>query len=116
VAEDARDVLEAGLVARGARVDRVAAYGSAVAERAELGSLAAAREADRPPLLTFTSSSAARNLLAALGRAVLAAPVAAVGPVTAATARELGYAVVAVAEEHTMTGLVRAVVRWWSER
>jgi len=114
VAENARDVLLEGLAARGAAVTRVAAYGSAAASAADLGELAAAIRSGRVDLLTFTSSAAARNLVAALGAFVLAVPVAAVGPVTARTARELGYAVVAVAEEHTMEGLIQAVIRWWA--
>jgi uroporphyrinogen III methyltransferase/synthase len=116
VAENARDLLPDGLAARGAAVHRVAAYASVPATRRELATLDEAVRAGRVDLLTFTSSSAARNVLAALGRAVLAVPAAAVGPVTAATARELGYPVVAVAEEHTMEGLVGAVIGWWSSR
>ena len=116
VAENARDVLSDGLAARGASVHRVAAYGSVPATPQELAALDAAIRAGRMDLITFTSSSAARNVLAVLGRGVLAVPAAAVGPVTAAAARELGYPVVAVAEEHTMEGLVGAVIGWWRGR
>jgi uroporphyrinogen III methyltransferase/synthase len=94
----------------------VAAYGSVPATRQELAALEAAVRAGRVDLITFTSSSAARNVLAVLGRPVLAVPAAAVGPVTAATARELGYPVVAVADEHTIEGLAGAVIRWWRGR
>ncbi|MDI6906790.1 MAG: uroporphyrinogen-III C-methyltransferase [Thermoanaerobacterales bacterium] len=64
--------------------------------------------------VTLTSSSTARNLAAALGEdqapALLASTVvAAIGPVTAATARELGLRVDVVADEHTIPGLVRAL-------
>jgi uroporphyrinogen III methyltransferase/synthase len=114
VAENARDVLADGLAARGARVERVAAYGSVATSAAELGELDAAIRAGRVELLTFTSSGAARNLVEVLGASVLAVPVAAVGPVTARTARELGYPVVAVAEEHTMDGLIQSVIGWWA--
>jgi uroporphyrinogen III methyltransferase/synthase len=116
VAENARDALREGLTARGAVVERVAAYGSVAAGPEELQAIDAAVRAGRLDLLTFTSSSAARNLLAALGPQVLAVPVAAVGPVTARTARELGYPVAAQAEEHTMDGLILAVTRWWESR
>lgn len=116
VAADARAVLPEGLRARGAAVERVSAYDAVPSGSAELSSLAAALEAGSLDLLAFTSSSAARNVLAALGVGVLAVPAAAVGSVTARTARELGYAVAAVAEEHTTDGLVRAVTRWWTSR
>jgi len=116
LAADARDVLPEGLRARGASVERVTAYAQRPVTREQLGALDAAVRAGRLGLLTFTSSSAARNLLAALGPPVLAVPIAAVGPVTARTARDLGYPVVAIADEHTMDGLVRAVSRWWRER
>ena len=114
LAEGAREVLPEGLRARGARVERVAAYGSAPAAPADLEELSACLRDGRFRLLTFSSSSAARNLLAAVGERVLAVPVAAVGPVTAETSRELGYRVVTVAEEYTMDGLVQAVVTWWA--
>lgn len=64
--------------------------------------------------ITLTSSSTARNLVAALGenrtKAIpVSTVVAAIGPVTAATARELGLRVDVVADEHTIPGLVRAL-------
>lgn len=114
VAEDSRDVLLEGLEARGATVERVTAYASAPAAASDLAELAAALRAARLDLLTVTSASAARNLLAALGPPVLAVPIAAIGPVTAGAARDLGYSVEAVAEEHTIDGLVEAVRRWWT--
>ena len=115
VAEDARDVLREGLDVRGAMVERVTAYAAAPAAASDLGELATALRAGRLDLLTFTSALAARNLLAALGPPILAVPVAAIGPVTAGTARDLGYAVEAVAQEHTIDGLIEAVRRWWAE-
>ena len=114
LAEGAREVLPEGLRARGARVERVAAYGSVPAAPADLQELSACLRDGSLRLLTFTSSSATRSLLATVGERVLAVPVAAVGTVTAETCRELGYRVVTVAEEHTMDGLVHAVVTWWA--
>ena len=116
LAEGAREIVREGLRARGATVEQVAAYGSVATAPGDLTELAAGLRDRRIDLLTFTSSSAARNLLAALGPSVLAVPTAAVGSVTAGTARELGYMVVVVAEEHTMDGLVRAVSSWWEGR
>ena len=112
VAQDARETLREGLEARGAVVEQVTAYAAAPAVASDLGELAAALRAGRLDLLTLTSASAARNLLAALGPPLLAVPVVAIGGVTAGTARDLGYAVEAVAETHTIDGLVEAVRRW----
>ncbi len=114
VAEESRDVLLEGLEARGATVERVTAYASAPAATSDLAELAGTLRAGRLDLLTFTSASAARNLLAALGPPILSVPVAAIGRVTAGAARDLGYSVEAVAEEHTIDGLVEAVRRWWA--
>ena len=61
-------------------------------------------------LVTFTSPSAVRGF----HRLVEGPPIAraaVIGPVTASAARELGYDVVVEAEEFTVAGLVRAVVR-----
>lgn len=65
--------------------------------------------------MTFTSSSTVTNLVAAVGREALPPVVAAIGPVTAATARELGLEVAVVAEVHTAAGLVDALCAWAAE-
>jgi uroporphyrinogen III methyltransferase / synthase len=70
-------------------------------------------------VITFTSSSTVRNLLDALeGEAgLLARPrIACIGPVTAATAVDLGLRVDIVAPVHTVDGLVDALVAALSER
>jgi uroporphyrinogen-III synthase len=69
--------------------------------------LARARSADA---ITFTSSSTVSNFVAGAGLDALPGAVVAIGPVTAETAEELGVAVTAVAEPHTIDGLVAAVV------
>lgn len=117
LAELGGDVLPEGLRALGAReVRRVTAYRTVAPEpdavartRVALGD--ATRRGERV-LLTFTSPSTAENLLELMGPAVLAVPAAAIGPVTADAARELGYAVVAEADPHTVDGLVEAAVAW----
>ncbi len=64
--------------------------------------------------LVFTSPSSAENLTMLLPEESLAklrarTPVAAIGPVTAEAARELGFRVEIVAGEHTLEGLVRSL-------
>lgn len=108
-AAEARDVLPEGLRAAGARVDEVAAYVTVPAEEAaaELEALLANRGVD---WLTFTASSTVRSFRSLAGSGTGGARVAAIGPITAATARELGFHVDVVAAVHTIPGLVRALV------
>jgi uroporphyrinogen-III synthase len=74
------------------------------------GERAALAEAD---YVTFTSSSTVRNLVASLGGTdglPAEARVVSIGPVTTATARELGVRVDVEAERHDLDGLVAAVL------
>jgi RimJ/RimL family protein N-acetyltransferase len=65
---------------------------------------------------TFTSSSTVRNVVAQLSEASLEhilhqTSIAAIGPITARTARDHGLQVAVVATEYTIPGLVAAIVR-----
>ncbi len=100
----ARPVLAEGLRAKGWRVDVVDAYRTVPAQPTD-EALAAAAKADA---IAFTSSSTVTSWLA-LG-ATLPPVVACIGPVTAATASEHGVPVTVVATEHTVDGLVDALV------
>ena len=102
----ARDVLVDGLATKGWAVNVVAAYRTRAAEPSP-SALAEARKADA---ITFTSSSTVTNFLQVAGLDVVPSVVVCIGPVTAATARDAGLSVDAVAEEHTIDGLVRALV------
>lgn len=109
-AAEARPVLRQRLEAAGAEVDEVTAYRAVPPDEEEL---AAARErlaAGETDWLTFTASSTVRNFVSAVGAGTRAARVAAIGPITAGTARELGLTVDVVAEEYTVPGLVEALV------
>jgi uroporphyrinogen III methyltransferase/synthase len=108
----ARDVAPEELRRRGARVDVVEAYRTAVPE----GARERAREifggARKPEWVTFTSSSTVTNFVAAAGPEALAGVrVASIGPVTSATARRAGIQVDAEAAEYTAAGLVAAILR-----
>ena len=100
----ARPVLAEGLRAKGWTVDAVEAYRTVPARPGE-EALAAAAKADA---IAFTSSSTVMSWLA-LG-ATLPPVVACIGPVTAATAAEHGVPVTVVATEHSVEGLVDALV------
>lgn len=107
-AEVARDVLPDGLRADGWEVDVVAAYRTVPAEVGDAARGAVA-EAD---VITFTASSAVTSFVGAVGAGGLPPVVACIGPVTAATAEELGVHVDVVAREHTVPGLLRALEAW----
>jgi uroporphyrinogen III methyltransferase / synthase len=106
-AAEARDVLPDALRERGAKVDVVALY-ETVTEEPDPAALEAAGAAD---YVTFASSSAVRNFLAAIGeRSPRAARIVSIGPVTSAAARAAGLDVHAEAERHDPDGLVEALV------
>jgi uroporphyrinogen III methyltransferase/synthase len=112
-ARGARDVLAEGLAGMGARVDDLPLYVAAVPEQADAETLRALR-AGEIDIVTFASSSAVHNLCTMLGddapAALAGVLVAAIGPVTAAAAREAGLTVAVEAREHTIEGLVAAIV------
>ena len=106
----ARDLVPVELARRGAQVDVVEAYRTGVPE----GATARVREVfrRRPDWVTFTSSSTVRNFVEAAGAETLrGVPVATIGPVTTATARELGIEVTAQAQVFTIDGLLEAVLK-----
>lgn len=114
-AKVARDVIPEELRAAGAVVDVVEAYETVVPEqsRARLRSLMKNAKR-RPHIVTFTSSSTARNFADLCGtngaRSLKNVQFASIGPVTSATLRELGLPVAIEAREFTMGGLIRAIV------
>jgi uroporphyrinogen III methyltransferase/synthase len=66
----------------------------------------------KPHWITFTSSSTVQNFVKIAGREALAGiKIASIGPITSATARELGLNVDAEADPHTVPGLIAAIQR-----
>jgi uroporphyrinogen-III synthase len=102
----ARDALPEGLRAKGWDVDVVEAYRTELAELAP----AALAEAAKADAITFTSSSTVTNWLAVAGLDAVPPVVVCIGPVTADTARQAGLTVDLVATEHTIDGLVDALL------
>jgi uroporphyrinogen-III synthase len=117
-AEVARDVLPVGLRAAGATVTIADAYRNEV-PAGSVGKLKELFSAESlyPEVITFTSSSTARNahgLLLAAG--VIVPPqivLASIGPVTSMTMRELGWEPTVEALESTISGLVRALEEYY---
>ena len=110
-----RDALATGLAALGADVRRVPAYQNARPEGIETRARAAfERGID---VVTFTSSSTVRNLLDILGdeRHLLdSSAIGCIGPITAATAQEMGLSVDIIAAEHNVEGLADALAGHYS--
>lgn len=116
-AAGARAILPERLRAAGATVDEVVTYAATVPDES-VAKLRDALDAGPIDLLTFTSSSTVTSFLALLERAaphdgrerIAGARVACIGPITAATATDVGLRVDVVPEEYTIPALVAAIV------
>lgn len=105
-----RDLIPAALRTRGAAVDVVEAYRNVAPEEAE----SRAKEVFREPFpewVTFASASAVENLVTILGPdRISRVRIASIGPITSASVRKHGLAVAVEPDEHTIPGLVKALV------
>jgi uroporphyrinogen-III synthase len=115
-AKVARDVIPRELRKAEAHVDVVEAYETIVpqASRRRLQSVMR-NPRQRPHVVTFTSSSTARNFVALVGSrgdiSLDGIRMASIGPVTSSTLRELGLRADIAAKVFTIPGLVRALLR-----
>ena len=107
----ARGALAEGLRDKGWEVDIVEAYRT-VAGSPDAEALERAAAADA---ICFTSSSTVTRYLDVAGEEAVPPVVACIGPVTARTARDAGLSVVVEAAEHTIPGLVDALVAHFLE-
>jgi len=106
-AQEAREVLPETLREHGRNADVVAAYKTCFVDDPELAAKAA--QAD---VVTFTSSSTVAGFVHNVPDApqtLAPKTVAAIGPITAQTARDAGIRVDVVADEFTVDGLLRAL-------
>ena len=109
-AEGARDVLPRGLRELNAEVTVIEAYRS-IPDDEGASRLSKALEADRIDLVTFTSGSAVRGFVDAVGSDLAQrVPAASMGEQTSAALRDAGIEIKAEAEESTLDGLVAAVL------
>ncbi len=111
-ADIARDALRTGLQTAGAEVVEVPAYHTIQVEPSPEDWAALDQGVD---IMTFTASSTVHHFAAQVGPERLQtlarqALVAAIGPITADTARSLGLRVDVVADSYTIAGLVDAIV------
>ncbi len=113
-AREARAILPEELSKMGAEVHEIPVYVTRIAED-NTATLLARLEDRSIDCITFTSSSTVRNFKKLIPEGIfkqLLAPVtvACIGPITADTARELGFEVHLVAETYTIPGLVDALI------
>jgi uroporphyrinogen III methyltransferase/synthase len=108
----AREFLPLALRARGWVVETPTAYETVHPElsREHLLALQGAH------VVTFASSSAVEGLLASIERDELPPVVASIGPATSSTLRARGIDVEVEATEHTMSGLLAALVGYAKDR
>ena len=109
-AQEAREILPEKLREQGAVVDVAPAYQTVAAE-VDAESLREKLAAGEIDLVTFTSSSTVTNLVKIIGSADALKEIktAAIGPVTAETAKGNGIEPDIVAKEYTIDGLVEAI-------
>jgi len=117
----ARDVIPKELRAAGAKVDVCEAYETVVPRASRKRLLQALKSrTGRPDVITFTSSSTARNFLDLIGSKVAysglldGVALASIGPITTASLRELNLPVAIQAHEYTIPGLVKAIVKYFN--
>jgi len=114
-AAEARDVLPRELAVRGARVSVAPAYRT-VTETDGARQIVALLEARRVDVVTFTSSSTVRGLVALLPpdsihRLLDGVVLAAIGPITAATLAEHGLSAAVAPREYTVAALASAIAQ-----
>ncbi len=114
-AQEAREILPEKLQEMGAEVKVVSAYQTVLPEESRQKLLSALKEGI--DIITFTSSSTAKNLFQLLeGQEELLQGVtlASIGPITSETLRKLGFPPQIEAQEYTISGLVSAIQEYFS--
>ncbi len=117
-AEEARPILPAELKKMGAIVEEVTAYRTRQA-RDNAETLLSALQAGEIDVVTFTSSSTAKNFKALLpvnadlDTLMRGVVIASIGPITSDTASDLGFQVRVTAESFTIPGLCEAITAFY---
>ncbi len=116
-AQVARQVLPELLHAKGARDVVVApAYRTVSPHAPEVARIRELLATGSIDLVTFTSSSTASNFAAMVEPMTGTVRAAVIGPITAATARELGFSVVVAPAEYTVEALTHAIIQYFDAR
>jgi uroporphyrinogen III methyltransferase/synthase len=114
-AEVAREILPEMLRHHGAREVVVApAYRTIMPASTDADGMRAMVAANAVDLVCFTSSSTVTNFAAMVGVPVAGIKAAAIGPITAATARTHGFDVVVAPGEYTVEALIAAILEYYA--
>lgn len=119
-ADKAREVITTALADMGGVVVAPVAYCNTLPDELQSDALLALEEG-RIDCVTFTSSSTVENLARMLGenrflRLLERTAIAAIGPVTAKTCRELGLDVHISPETYTLDAMTDAIVRYFAQK
>ncbi|HTY54805.1 MAG TPA: uroporphyrinogen-III synthase [Candidatus Binataceae bacterium] len=116
-AQVARETLPEMLATQGAAtVEVVPCYKTVMPKGVRVERLRGLVDAGAIDLVTFTSSSTATNFCAIVGAVPPALKAGAIGPITAETARTLGFEVVVSPSEYTIDSLVGAIVEYFAAK
>jgi uroporphyrinogen III methyltransferase / synthase len=113
-AELAREILPEMLLHHGAREVVVAPAYRTVMPSADSAGIRAMIAANAIDLVSFTSSSTVANFASMVGVPVAGLKAAAIGPITAETARAHGFEVVAAPMEYTVEALIASIVEYYA--
>jgi len=116
-ADIARKVLVDTLKEMGLTVDEAIAYETTIADSDDQF-LIEKLEAGEIHVVTFTSSSTVRNFVTLMKdrmELLQGIDIACIGPVTADTAKELGFTPTIVAQEYTIDGLIQEIVNYYQK-
>jgi uroporphyrinogen III methyltransferase/synthase len=114
-AQTAREILPIMLREKGAAEVVVApAYQTVIPRKAGVERVRELISADAASLVTFTSSSTVTNFCRMVSQTVSGVKAAAIGPITAETARANGFEVVVSAPEYTVDSLIEAISDYFS--
>ena len=116
----AREILPIEINRLGGHIDVAPVY-KTIRPRSGVAEIRKSFGAGEINAVTFTSSSTVTNFAAMFKRGEAAellkgSQVACIGPVTAATAKELGFSVEIMAKEYTMPGLTDAMEKYYSKK
>ncbi len=119
-AEGARPVLPEELSKMGAQVDEILSYRT-IQGQAGAKQLAAELRSGGVDMVTFTSSSTVKNFMTLLPESEAAGllsntAIAAIGPITADTASEMGLKADVIADQYTIDGLCKAIEKYYGNK
>ena len=118
-AQEARAVLPETLSALGAQVDEITVYRTQIAQD-NVATLLDGLASQNIDWITFTSSSTVKNFKQLIPasdfpKLLENVKIACIGPITADTAKDLGFNVDVMAETYTIPGLVEALIDYYQQ-